>query len=148
MQMLTWFDKFMAAKCLDNEWVLIYGTTLGALRNGTILAHTEDVDIVLTPLAIQFLEQNHTRAELWRHGYSFWLQDKRNIWKLCPHLHHPSPHFQAAMVRDESLAAWEARNRLLMGGYMDFWFMWPVPKDTTTCLEPAGLNMTEALQVP
>jgi hypothetical protein len=52
--------------------MLVFGSALGALRNSTLLPHTSDVDFGLSPAAVQVLEQNATRAELWRHGYAFW----------------------------------------------------------------------------
>jgi hypothetical protein len=52
--------------------MLVYGSALGAHRNGTVLAHTADVDYAMSAAVIQFLELNSTRQELWQHGYSFW----------------------------------------------------------------------------
>lgn len=39
-KLLMFFDKFMASKCLQDEYVLVHGTALGAIRNETILYHT------------------------------------------------------------------------------------------------------------
>lgn len=104
-EMLSFFDSFMASKCLPDEMFVMFGTAIGALREQTILPHTEDVDLGLTPLALQFLELNSTREEIWRHGYAVWhhWDTGRNTgwWKMCPHRHHPSPHFQAAMVKEQ-----------------------------------------------
>jgi hypothetical protein len=103
-QMLSFFDDFMTSKCLQDEYFIMFGTAIGALRNKTILPHTEDVDFGLTPLAIQFLELNATREEMWRHGYVFWHHAEKGMgwWKMCPHLHHPSAHFQAAMQKEHT----------------------------------------------
>jgi hypothetical protein len=51
---------------------------------------------------LQFLELNTTKEELWRHGYVVWHQAERGMgwWKMCPHIHHPSPDFQAAIVKE------------------------------------------------
>jgi hypothetical protein len=100
--MLSAFDAFMSSKCMDDEYVIMFGSAIGALRDETILPHTEDIDLGLTPLALQFLELNASRAELWRHGYALWHHAEKGMgwWKMCPHQHHPSPAFQAAMVQE------------------------------------------------
>jgi hypothetical protein len=69
---MFFFDQFLSSKGLQGEYMLVYGSALGALRNGTVLAHTGDVDFAISPTAVQSLELNSTRQELWRHGYSFW----------------------------------------------------------------------------
>jgi hypothetical protein len=66
------FDHFLSSKGLQGEYMLVYGSALGALRNATVLAHTGDVDFAISPKAVQFLELNSARQELWQHGYSFW----------------------------------------------------------------------------
>lgn len=101
-EMLSTFDAFMSSKCMDDEFFVMFGSAIGALRDETILPHTEDVDLGLTPLALQFLELNASRAELWRHGYALWHHAEQGMgwWKMCPHRHHPSPAFQAAMVQE------------------------------------------------
>ena len=71
-QMLSFLHDFLASKCLETEYLAMFGTGLGAVRNNTIIPWTEDVDVGITPLALQFLELNSTREELWRHGYSLW----------------------------------------------------------------------------
>lgn len=71
-QMLSFLHDFLAAKCLESEYLAMFGTGLGAVRNSTIIPWTEDVDVGITPLALQFLELNSTREELWRHGYALW----------------------------------------------------------------------------
>lgn len=68
-EILRFFDRFMSQKCMDSTYLVVYGTALGAIRDQTILPHTEDLDLGLTPQGLQFLEQNETRAELWQHGY-------------------------------------------------------------------------------
>jgi hypothetical protein len=70
--MLSFLHDFLASKCLETEYLAMFGTGLGAVRNNTIIPWTEDVDVGITPLALQFLELNSTREELWRHGYSLW----------------------------------------------------------------------------
>lgn len=127
---------------------MLYGTSLGALRNKTILPHTEDLDIGLTPLGVQFLELNATREELWRYGYAFWHDTERQVWKLCPHAHHPSSAFQAVMVQNQTTAGWQERNGRFVAGYMDAWLVWPVPHTVKTCTMSAGLNVSEVLAVP
>lgn len=32
----------------------------------------QDVDVGITPLALQYLELNSTREEMWKHGYTIW----------------------------------------------------------------------------
>lgn len=78
-EILKFLDDFMNLRCLQQEWVVLYGTALGALRDQTILPHTEDLDIGLTPLAVQMLELNSTRQELWRYGYAFWHDADRQV---------------------------------------------------------------------
>lgn len=72
LQIVLFFDHFLSSKGFEGEYMLVHGSTLGAHRNGTVLPHTSDVDMALSPTAILFLEQNATRQELWRLGYSFW----------------------------------------------------------------------------
>ena len=76
LQMMLFFDQFLTSKGLEGQYTLVYGSVLGAVRNHTVLPHTSDVDFGLSPAAIQFLEQNATREELWRRGYAFWADDK------------------------------------------------------------------------
>jgi hypothetical protein len=71
-QMLSFLHDFLASKCLDKEYLVMFGTGLGAVRNQTVIPWTEDLDLGITPLAVQFLELNETRQELWRHVYSLW----------------------------------------------------------------------------
>lgn len=132
-EMLKFLDSFLASKCLEGEWLVVYGTALGGLRNGTILAHTQDVDLALSPRTIQVLEQNSTKEELYRAGYLFWYHAVRGVWKLVPHHRHPSPQFRALMLFDETVDQWEARTHTFVGGYVDGWVMWPVPPGTTSC---------------
>lgn len=65
--------RFLVSKCLQHEYVLAHGTALGAVRDQTIIPHTQDLDLAVTPLLIQFLELNSTREELWRHGYAVFM---------------------------------------------------------------------------
>jgi hypothetical protein len=71
-QMLSFLHDFLASKCLDKEYLTMFGTGLGSVRNQTIIPWTQDIDLGITPLAVQFLELNETRRELWRHGYALW----------------------------------------------------------------------------
>ena len=73
---MLFFDHFLSSKGLQGEYMLVYGSALGAHRNGTVLAHTVDVDYAMSAAVIHFLELNSTRQELWRHGYSFWADAK------------------------------------------------------------------------
>lgn len=105
----------------------------------------------MTPLAIQFLEQNSTKELLWRHGYTFWYHYTRGVWKICPHAGHPSPHFQAVMVTDQDVQAYESRTGRLMSGYADAWLMWPVADTTRRCSAPARdgeASMAALLRTP
>jgi hypothetical protein len=142
-QVLDFLDRFLTANCLQDEYMLVYGTVLGSVRQGSIIPYTEDVDVALTPLAIQFLELNSTKEALWRHGYSFWFQHPRGIWKWCPHLHHPSKHFQDLMVTGVEVDVYEGVRR-------DGWLMWRVPDATQRCSKPPGAaeDNTTALATP
>lgn len=70
------------------------------------------------------------------------------MWKLCPHAHHPSLHFQAAMVHNETVAHWQERSGRFVAGYMDAWLLWRVPDRVTSCTVPAQLNTSDILFVP
>lgn len=63
-EVLSFIDRSMTLKCLQHEWLVLYGTSLGAMRNQTILPHTEDVDIGLTPLGVQFRAECHSAGAL------------------------------------------------------------------------------------
>jgi hypothetical protein len=76
--MLLFLDRFLASKGLEGEFSLVYGAALGAVRNGTILPSTNDVDIALSPRGLIFLEQNATRAELYR--LVVWGRRFRHAW--------------------------------------------------------------------
>lgn len=82
-QMLSFLHDFLAAKCLHKEYLVMYGTGLGAVRNQTVIPWTEDLDLGITPLAIQFLELNETRQELWKHGYALWHHQGEAILTSC-----------------------------------------------------------------
>jgi hypothetical protein len=114
-QMLRDFDAFMTSKGLGDEYTLVYGTALGALRNRTILAHTEDIDIGLSVHAALVLSQNSTRLELWAAGYAFWYGD---FWRMCPHIWHPSPGFRARM-QPITHQQWVAQTKIVAPVYMD-----------------------------
>lgn len=140
----------MSSKCLHNEYVILHGTALGAMRNQTILPHTEDVDLGLTPLAHQFLELNSTREELWRYGYAllFFTQThhapaRPGFWKVRPHLHHPDPAFRAAFRSyGEDYKDWRKRHDYDAAGFIDLWPMWRVPSNTTSCTIKQGMDIT------
>jgi hypothetical protein len=70
------------------------------------------------------------------------------VWKLCPHAHHPSPHFQAAMVHNETVSSWKERTGRFVAGYLDAWLLWRVPDRVTSCTVPAQLNISDILAVP
>ena len=89
-----------------------------AIRDGTILPHTQDLDIAVTPFLLQFLELNSTREELWRHGYAVFMGEDV-FWKLHPHVHHPKPEFQAAFrAMGMKYGEWEAATHSTMAVYM------------------------------
>lgn len=132
-KMLDILDRLLTVNCFEGHYMLVYGTILGAVRSQTILPHTEDLDIALTPLAIQFLALNTTKELLWRYGYTFWHHYERRVWKLCPHIHHPSPHFQAVMVRDMDVSQYKNTTGRLTSAYVDAWLMWPVEASRTSC---------------
>lgn len=111
----------MTNKGLGDEYALVYGTALGALRNHTILAHTEDIDIGLSVHAAQILSQNSTRLELWAAGYAFWYGD---FFRMCPHIWHPSLDFRARM-EPVTHQQWVAQNKVVAPVYMDAYLMWP-----------------------
>lgn len=70
--MMLFFDQFLASKGLEGEYLLVFGSALGALRNRTVLPHTSDVDFGFSPKVARLLERNETKRELWRHGYALW----------------------------------------------------------------------------
>lgn len=75
----------------------------------------------------------------------------RGIWKVCPHLHHPSPLFQDLMVTGVDVDVYEGHTGRLMAGYADGWLMWRVPEATQRCSEPpnaADSDTTAALATP
>jgi hypothetical protein len=94
-------------------------SSLSAVRDSTILPHTQDLDVAVTPFLIQFLELNSTREELWRHGYAVFLGEGSTFWKFHAHIHHPKPEFRNAFrVMDEYYGDWEARTKQAMAVYM------------------------------
>jgi hypothetical protein len=76
---------------------------LGMLPAGACACALLLLHHILTPLvALAFacaaapaVPQRSTQLELWRHGYIFWCSD--NVWRMCAHLHHPSPAFRRLM---------------------------------------------------
>lgn len=46
LEVLDFIDRFLTAHCLQDQYMLLYGTVLGSVRDQTILPHTEDVDVV------------------------------------------------------------------------------------------------------
>lgn len=150
-RMLTFFSRFLESECLQGEYVLAYGTALGAVRNQTILPHDHDVDVSVTPLLLQFLELNSTREELWRHGYAlFYYAEHKALWRLCPHIHHPDPNFRLLFksFNDELTTDWEKRHGHYQDGFIDLWPMWQVTHNTTNCTGETGLDPKAQLAVP
>jgi hypothetical protein len=141
-QLLRDFDAFLTSKGLGDEYALVYGTALGALRNHTIMGHTHDVDIGLSVKAIQALEQNSTRLELWKAGYSFWYN---GAWRLCPHAQHPLPEFRARM-RPYTHTQWDWVGKERSAVYMDLYLMWPKNSSSALCnkLDFEGRNVPAA----
>jgi hypothetical protein len=45
---------------------------LSRLISCAFVCVVQDVDVGITPLALQYLELNTTRAEMWQHGYTIW----------------------------------------------------------------------------
>jgi hypothetical protein len=149
-QMLTFLDRFLKSKCLQDEYILAHGTALGAVRDKTILPHTHDVDVAVTPLVIQFLELNSTRQELWRHGYALFYYDEfQGWWKLCPHKHHPAHEFKSAFrALGETVKGWQDRTNRTQAVYLDLWPMWPVVGGTTDCQKGSTIVQEGLLDVP
>jgi hypothetical protein len=141
-QLLRDFDAFLTSKSLGDEYALVYGTALGALRNHTIMGHTHDVDVGLSVKAIQALEQNSTRLELWRAGYTFWYN---GAWRLCPHAQHPSPVFRSRM-RPYTHTQWDWVGKERSAVYMDLYIMWPKNTSSPLCnkLDFEGRNVPAA----
>jgi hypothetical protein len=123
------FDAFMVSKGLGSEYALVYGSTLGALRNHTVLPHTEDIDIALSVHAAEALSQNSTRLELWAAGYAFWYGD---FFRVCPHIWHPSPDFQDRM-EPYTHQQWMQMYNYVAPVYMDAYLMWPKNSSSKYC---------------
>jgi hypothetical protein len=89
-----------------------------AVRDSTIIPHTQDLDLAVTPYLIQFLELNSTREELWRHGYAVFMGEDV-FWKFHPHIHHPKPEFRAAFKSmGEYYGDWQKRTNGTMAVYL------------------------------
>ena len=88
------------------------------MRDSTIIPHTQDLDLAVTPYLIQFLELNSTREELWRHGYAVFMGEDV-FWKFHPHIHHPKPEFRAAFKSmGEYYGDWQKRTNGTMAVYL------------------------------
>jgi drug/metabolite transporter (DMT)-like permease len=92
LQLLSFWVAFLHEKGLDDEYFGVFGTALGALRDGSIMPWTNDVDIAITAKAVKLLESPKVREELYQYGYYFFYH---GIWRLAPHLKHPSPLIRA-----------------------------------------------------
>lgn len=89
------------------------------MRDSTILPHTQDLDIAVTPYLLQFLQLNSTREELWQHGYALFQGELSNFWKFHPHIHHPKPEFRNAFrAMHEYYLDWQFRTKQTMAVYM------------------------------
>jgi phosphorylcholine metabolism protein LicD len=62
---LNFLDTFFQKHNIT--YVIIYGTLLGAIRNGTVIPWTHDIDIGL--FNKRTLYSNEIRDELYKHGY-------------------------------------------------------------------------------
>lgn len=151
--MLSFLGHYLEAKCLQSEYVLVYGTLLAAIRNKTLFPYDSDVDIAATPLLLQFLELNATKEELWRYGYAVWYyKDHPALWRLCPHLHHPDPAMKQSFMsaKDEAIvdSVYPRNGPRYFSSHVDIWPMWRVADSTTDCKSPAGLDFARQLAVP
>jgi hypothetical protein len=145
-RMLVDFDNLLQRKGLHGEYALVYGTALGAARNGTILGHAQHINLALSPTALQVLAQNATREEIWRRGYVFWLES--DLWRMCPHDLHPAPEFRAAMVHDMTVQQWEEEKNMTAAVYMNGFLMWQKPAGAASCSEHAADPNTAILMQP
>ena len=64
-QALLFVDHFFREHNLS--YAIIYGTLLGAIRNGTIIPWTQDIDIAIFNKS--YLFQESTEKEIYEHGY-------------------------------------------------------------------------------
>lgn len=120
-QMLRDFDAFLVSKSLGSQYAIAYGSALGAYRDHTVIAHTQDIDMGLTPVAVQALQQNSTRLQLWHAGYAVYFS---GIWRMCPHRWHPSADFRKRMV-PYTHRRWGWINGKRSAVYTDLYLMWP-----------------------
>lgn len=71
-------------KVLGAEPLVAFGTLLGAVRNGSVIPFTEDVDVA--HLKLSSTKTNKLRQALWAKGYHVFFH---NIWRVCVAPTHP-----------------------------------------------------------
>jgi hypothetical protein len=134
-RMLEDVSRILHTKGLAGEFVLVYGSALGAAVNSTVLGSSRSVDIALSPTALQILAQNSTRELLWRHGYVFWHD--QDLWRMCPHEQHPSTAFWAAMMLPSANTTQQQQQQQGVSIHLDAHLMWGLPVGATSCTAKA-----------
>ncbi|DAZ92778.1 TPA: hypothetical protein N0F65_012455, partial [Lagenidium giganteum] len=81
MLLLDVYDEF---KAQGADPILLYGTLLGAIRNGATIPFTEDSDVGYVKRSSS--ETDALVRALWRKGYHMFFQ---NIWRVCIAPTHP-----------------------------------------------------------
>ena len=92
LEMTSFLVAFLHSKGLDKGMFGVYGTALGAVRDGTIMSWTPDVDLAISAETAMLLESRKVRQELYEYGYFVF---HFGIYRLCPHANHPSHVFRA-----------------------------------------------------
>lgn len=137
-RMLEDVSRILRSKGLAGEFVLVYGSALGAALNSTVLGSSHSVDIALSPTALQILAQNSTRELLWRHGYVFWHD--HDLWRMCPHEQHPSTAFWAAMMLPKENTTQQQQQEQGVSIHLDAYLMWSLPVGVASCTAKAHSN--------
>ncbi|CAF1217282.1 unnamed protein product [Didymodactylos carnosus] len=88
------------------NYVLIYGSLLGAMRNKSIIPWTGDLDLaVINDVYDNKLHLAETKQDIWLYGYFLFHHE---VYRLCPHRNHPDAKIMSTLNNSKKMKPYTA----------------------------------------